>query len=98
MWKTFEKFVFDKVYGYFTNNDRFSNGHYGFRISHSVDKASLKMVIRISQYLDDGKLPITVCLDLPKAFGMINHETIKKNILCSWVFGRAIQMIEKLLE
>ena len=38
------------------------------------------MVDRISQYLDNGKLPITVYLDLSKAFDTINHEILlKKN-------------------
>ena len=34
------------------------------------------MVDRISQYLDVGKLPIAVCLNLSKAFDSIIHEIL----------------------
>ena len=38
------------------------------------------MVDRISQYLDNSKLPITVYLDLSKAFDTINHEILLKKL------------------
>ena len=78
--KTFEKVVFNQVYAYFTNNDLFYNSQYGFRKLHSTEYASLEMVDRISQYLDNGKLPITVYLDLSKAFDTINHEILLKKL------------------
>ena len=79
--KTFEKFVFNQVYEYFTNNDLLYNSQYGFRKLHSTEYASLEMVDRISQYLNIGKLPITVYLDLSKATinHTINHEILLKN-------------------
>ena len=77
--KIFEKFVFNQVYEYFTNNDLLYNSQYGFRKLHSTEYASLEMVDRIPQYLDISKLPITVYLDLSKAFDTINHEILLKN-------------------
>ena len=76
--KTFEKAVFNQVYAYFTNNDLFYNSQYGFRKLHSTEYASLKRVDRMSQYLDNGKLPITMYLDLSKTFDTINHEILLK--------------------
>ena len=76
--KTFEKVVFNQVYEYFTNNDLLYNSQCGFRKLHSTEYASLETVDRISQYLDVGKLPITVYLDLCKAFDTINHEILLK--------------------
>ena len=78
--KTFEKVVFNQVYEYFTNNELFYNSQYGFRKLHSTEYASLELVDRISQYLDNGKLPVTVYLDLSKAFDTINHEILLKNL------------------
>ena len=46
------------------------------------------MLDRISQYLDVGKLPITVYLDLSKAFDTINHEILLKKLKC-YGFGDA---------
>ena len=78
--KTFEKVVFNQVYAYFTNNDLFYTSQYGFRNLHSTEYASLEMVDRISQYLDDGRLSITAYLDLSKAFDAINHENLLKKL------------------
>ena len=76
--KTFEKVVFNQVYEYFTNNDLLYNSQYDFRKLHSTEYASLEMVDRISQYLDVGKLLITVYLDLSKVFDTINNEILLK--------------------
>ena len=78
--KTFEKVVFNQVYEYFTNNELFYNSQYGFRKLHPNEYASLELVDRISQYLDNGKLPVTVYLDLSKAFDTINHEILFKKL------------------
>ena len=78
--KTFEKVIFNQVREYFTNNDLLYNSQYGFRKLHSAEYASLEMVDRISQYLEVGKLPITVYLDLSKASDTINHEIVLKKI------------------
>ena len=78
--KTFEKVVFNQVYEYFTNNELFYNSQYGFRKLHSTEYASLELVDRISQYLDNGKLPVTVYLDLSKAFDTINNEILLKKL------------------
>ena len=45
------------------------------------------MVDRISQYLDVGKLPIAMYLDLSKAFDTINHEILLKKL--KYDFGDA---------
>ena len=42
----------------------------------STDYFPLELVDRIPQYLDNGKLPVTVYLDLSIAFDTINHEIL----------------------
>ena len=78
MSKTFEKVVFNQVFEYLTNNDPFYNCQNGFIKLHYTEYASLEMIDRISQYLDVGKLPITMYLDLSKAFETRNHEILLK--------------------
>ena len=48
--------------------------------NYTTEYASLELVDRISQYLDNGKLPASVYLDLSKAFDTINHEILFKKL------------------
>ena len=50
--KVFEKIVFNQLYQYFTDNDLIFTSQYGFRKLHSTEFASIKLVDRISQYMD----------------------------------------------
>ena len=71
--KIFEKIVFNHLYKYFTDNNLFYNSQYGFRSLHSTELASLELIDRVFQYLDRGKLPLSIFLDLSKAFDTLNH-------------------------
>ena len=64
------------MFEYFANNELFYKSQYGFMKLHSTEYVSLKLVDHISQHLANGKLPVTVYLDLSKAFDTINHEIL----------------------
>ena len=72
--KVFEKIVFNQLYQYFTDNDLIFTSQYGFRKLHSTEFASIELVDRISQYMDSGKLPLSIFLDLSKAFDTLDHS------------------------
>jgi hypothetical protein len=78
--KTFEKVVFNQVYDYFTKNNLFYDSQYGFRKLHSTEFACIEMLDRIVTQLDEGKLPITIYLDLSKAFDTINHGILLQKL------------------
>ena len=66
--KIFEKVVYKQLYEYFILNKLFYKSQHGFKLLHSTETAALEFIDRIYTYLDSGKLPISVYLDLSKAF------------------------------
>ena len=74
--KVFEKVVFNQLYQYVTDNNLIFTCQYGFRKLHSTELASLELVDKVFQYLDQGKLPLSIFLDLSKAFDTLDHHIL----------------------
>jgi hypothetical protein len=78
--KIVEKIVFNQLFKYFTENKLFYISQYGYRIAHSTETACLELVDRTTQLLDEKKLPLSVFIDLTKAFDTIDHEILIKKL------------------
>ena len=74
--KVFEKVVFNQLYQYVTDNNIIFTSQYGFRKLHSMELTSLELVDRVFQHLDKGKLPLSIFLDLSKAFDTLDHHIL----------------------
>jgi hypothetical protein len=74
--KVFEKTIFNQLYDYFQKYKLFYKSQYGFRSGHSTELATLELLDRILQEMDNGKIPMCIFLDLSKAFDTLNHEIL----------------------
>ena len=74
--KTINNNILYQIYQYFQENSLLSNNQYGFRKGHSTELASLALVESIIKDLDNNLLPISIFLDLSKAFDTIDHNIL----------------------
>ncbi len=74
--KIFEKVIFKQLYQFFQENQLFYNGQYRFRTENSTELAALELANRIMVEMDNNNTPITIFLDLSKAFDTINHKIL----------------------
>ena len=74
--KVFERVVFKQLYTYFTSKKLLYKSQYVFREDHSTELAALEFIDKISEDLDNGRIPIALFLDLSKAFDTLNHEIL----------------------
>ena len=74
--KILEKVVFIQVYDYFDKNSLFYKNQYGFRQLHSTELAYLEITDKIIEGMDQGKIPLSIFLDLSKAFDTLDHQIL----------------------
>ena len=92
------KFVFNQLYQYFTDNDLIFTSQYGFRKLHSTEFASIELVDRISQYMDSGKLPLSIFLDLSKAFDTLDHSILLSKLRFYGVSNTPLKWFQSYLQ
>ena len=78
--KVFEKAVYDQLTLYFNEHDYFNHSQYGFRAGHSTEYANIELVDRISYAVDQGQIPLTLYLDLSKAFDTLDHHILLRKM------------------
>ena len=72
--KVFEKVVFKQLYNYCESNGLIYKSQYGFREKHSTELACAEYVDKMLNELDKKKIPISVFIDLSKAFDTLDHN------------------------
>ena len=71
--KLFETVAFEQLSDYFSCNNYFHDGQYGFREKHSTELATVELMDRIIAALNEKFLPILIFMDLSKAFDTLDH-------------------------
>ncbi len=76
--KIFERVIFKQLYKILLDNKLLYDSQYGFREGHSTEYATLELVDRITLELDKMNTPISIFLDLSKAFDTLDHQILIK--------------------
>ena len=74
--KVFEKVVQEQLTEFLNVNKLLYNSQYGFRKAHSTETATLELIDTLLQALDKKEIPISIFLDLSKAFDTIDHNIL----------------------
>ncbi len=71
--KMFEKVIFNQLYQHFKINNLLYTAQYGFRNEHSTEFGAYELIDRIIQDLDKNNTPISILLDMSKAFDTLDN-------------------------
>ena len=69
-------------------------GQYGFRKVHSTELVSIEFIDNIIHKLDQGELPISIYLDLSKAFDTLDHDILLHKLSFYGVHGTALDWFQ----
>ena len=90
--KILEKVVHEQLSSYLSEHKLLFNSQHGFRKNHSTETASLEFIDKIFKHLDNDETPISIFLDLTKAFDTLDHGILLnklsfygiKNVSLNW--------------
>jgi hypothetical protein len=95
--KVFEKIIFKQLYDYFHINKLFYNSQYGFRAEHSTEFAALELIDRVLVEMDKNEIPISIFLDLSKAFDTLDHPILLNKLDYYGIKGDALNLMKSYL-
>ena len=72
--KIYEYVVFEQLSAYMETDRLFYSDQYGFRPGHSTELASVRFVNDLIQQIDTFNIPISILIDLSKAFDTLDHK------------------------
>ena len=78
--KILENSIFKQLSTYLNEHKLLYDSQYGFRAGHSTELASIELIDRITQDLDKSKIPISIFLNLSKAFDTLDQVILLQKL------------------
>ena len=95
--KIFERVIYNQLYNYFVDNSLLTEYQFGFRVKHSTELATIRLLDYINKEMDKKHTPVNIYLDLSKAFDTINFEVLLYKMIYYGVVGTPFKLIQNYL-
>ena len=95
--KVFERVIFEQINSYLNTHNLYYHSQYGFRQKHSTELAATELIDRVIQELDKGNTPISIYLDLSKAFDTIDHTILIHKLEYYGIKNKALDLFKSYL-
>ena len=92
--KIFENAMHSQLMEYFTSHKLLSNLQYGFRPNRSTELATLELMDRNINYMNENHCPVNIYLDLSKAFDSLYHDILLSKLKYYGLQWKALQLIK----
>ena len=92
--KIFENAMHSQLMEYFTSHKLLSNQQYGFRPNRSTELATLELMDRNINYMNENNCPVNIYLDLSKAFDSLYHDILLSKLKYYGLQWKALQLIK----
>ena len=96
--RIFERAIMTQLTEYLEDNELIHRNLYGFRKFHSTQYADLHLVHYLNYKLDSRRTPVTIHLDLSKAFDCLSHSIILDKLRFYGINEMAYNLIKNYLE
>ena len=95
--KIYEKVIFQQINTFFKTNKLYNSNQYGFREKHSTEQAALELIDRIILEMDKCCNPLTIFIDLSKAFDTVDHKILLQKLNYYGIRNRSLMLLESYL-
>ena len=95
--KILEKIVHKQLITYLINSKLLFNSQHGFRQNHSTGTATIEFNDNILKHLDNNETPVSIFLDLTKAFDTLNHDILLYKLSCYGIHNTALDWFNSYL-
>ena len=92
--KIFERVIFLQITQYLNTNNLITNIQYGFRKQHSTELAALHLTDHLIWETNNKQKPLTIFLDLSKAFDSLDHSILLHKLKYYGFVGNSYELIK----
>ena len=96
--KLYEKYMYSRLYSFFTRYKILFKKQFGFRNNHSTIHALISLVDLIKKHLDNDYFVCGIFIDLQKAFDTVNHDILLAKLAHYGIRGLANSWLSSFLK